>query len=144
MSGLVMWRSLPLVYESNVRPHRLDTLRKESMSAMAQRLLPLPPQFSSADLNQLKLQCLWNMIEIDRDLTPTNPFKGRQFPGEVIILCVRWYLRYPLISTRLRTRRRVVGGPRRGRGSQLHLAVGANLFPTSPRTLSVWCPIKLA
>src|SRR5215471_432323 len=27
---------------------------------------------------------------------PNNPFKGRQFPGEVIILCVRWYLRYPL------------------------------------------------
>src|SRR3954471_5911251 len=25
-----------------------------------------------------------------------NPFKGRQFPGEVIMLCVRWYLRYPL------------------------------------------------
>jgi hypothetical protein len=24
-----------------------------------------------------------------------NPFKWRQFPGEVIILCVRWYLRYP-------------------------------------------------
>ena len=23
-----------------------------------------------------------------------NPFKGRQFPGEVIVLCVRWYLRY--------------------------------------------------
>ena len=29
-------------------------------------------------------------------ITPTNPFKGRQFPGEVIIVCVRWYLRYPL------------------------------------------------
>src|SRR3954447_2092832 len=29
-------------------------------------------------------------------ITPTNPFKGRQFPGEVIILCMRWYLRYPL------------------------------------------------
>src|SRR4051794_37170786 len=29
-------------------------------------------------------------------ITPTNPFKGRQFPGEVIILCVRWCLRYPL------------------------------------------------
>ena len=29
-------------------------------------------------------------------IIPTNPFKGRQFPGEVIILCVRWYLRYPL------------------------------------------------
>ncbi len=25
-----------------------------------------------------------------------DPFKGRHFPGEVIILCVRWYLRYPL------------------------------------------------
>jgi transposase, IS6 family len=29
-------------------------------------------------------------------ITPSNPFKGRQFPGEVIILCVRWYLRYSL------------------------------------------------
>jgi transposase, IS6 family len=29
-------------------------------------------------------------------ITPSNPFKGRQFPGAVIILCVRWYLRYPL------------------------------------------------
>ena len=27
---------------------------------------------------------------------PTNPFKGRQYPGELIVLCVRWYLRYPL------------------------------------------------
>jgi len=25
-----------------------------------------------------------------------HPSKGRQFPGEVIVLCVRWYLRYPL------------------------------------------------
>src|SRR5215467_2479690 len=29
-------------------------------------------------------------------ITPTNPFKGRHFPGEVIVLCVRWYLRFPL------------------------------------------------
>ena len=29
-------------------------------------------------------------------ITPSNPFKGRQFPGEVIVLCVGWYLRYPL------------------------------------------------
>jgi transposase, IS6 family len=29
-------------------------------------------------------------------ITATNPFKGRQFPGEVITLCVRWYLRHPL------------------------------------------------
>ena len=29
-------------------------------------------------------------------ITPIDPFKWRQFPGEVILLCVRWYLRYPL------------------------------------------------
>ena len=23
-------------------------------------------------------------------ITPTNPFKGRHFPGEVIVQCVRW------------------------------------------------------
>ena len=26
----------------------------------------------------------------------TNPFKGRHYTGELILLCVRWYLRYPL------------------------------------------------
>src|SRR5947209_540254 len=34
-------------------------------------------------------------VEIHAD-PPTNPFKWRHFPGEVILLCVRWYLRYPL------------------------------------------------
>ena len=29
-------------------------------------------------------------------ITSDNPFKGRQYPGEVIITAVRWYLRYPL------------------------------------------------
>ena len=29
-------------------------------------------------------------------ITSSNPFKWRHFPGEVILLCVRWYLRYPL------------------------------------------------
>jgi transposase-like protein len=29
-------------------------------------------------------------------ITPTHPLKGRQYPGEVILLAVRWYLRYPL------------------------------------------------
>jgi IS6 family transposase len=29
-------------------------------------------------------------------MNPRAPFKGRQYPGEVIIGCVRWYLRYPL------------------------------------------------
>ena|SRR5947209_1509188 len=25
-----------------------------------------------------------------------NRFRGRRFPEEIIVLCVRWYLRYPL------------------------------------------------
>ena len=29
-------------------------------------------------------------------ITPTKPFKGRHYPGQVILLAVRWYLRYPL------------------------------------------------
>src|ERR1700760_4107698 len=29
-------------------------------------------------------------------ITPQNPFKGRHYPGKVIISAVRWYLRYPL------------------------------------------------
>src|ERR1041385_7102443 len=29
-------------------------------------------------------------------ITATDPFKGRQYPGEVILMAVRWYLRYPL------------------------------------------------
>ena len=34
-------------------------------------------------------------------MTSTNPFKGRQYPGEVILLAVRWYLRYPLAYVHL-------------------------------------------
>jgi transposase, IS6 family len=29
-------------------------------------------------------------------ITAADPFKGRQYPGEVILMAVRWYLRYPL------------------------------------------------
>ena len=29
-------------------------------------------------------------------VTPENPFQGRQYPGDVILLAVRCYLRYPL------------------------------------------------
>src|SRR4051812_35507814 len=31
-------------------------------------------------------------------ITATNPFKGRHYPGEVILSAVRWYLRYPLAN----------------------------------------------
>src|SRR5215471_13771735 len=29
-------------------------------------------------------------------ITSSNPFKGAISPSEVILVCVRWYLRYPL------------------------------------------------
>jgi transposase-like protein len=29
-------------------------------------------------------------------INPNTPFKSCHYPGEVIVLCVRWYLRYPL------------------------------------------------
>jgi IS6 family transposase len=29
-------------------------------------------------------------------ITPSNPFQGRQYPGEVILLVVRLYLHHPL------------------------------------------------
>jgi transposase-like protein len=29
-------------------------------------------------------------------ITAANPFKGRQYPGEVMLTAMRWYLRYPL------------------------------------------------
>ena len=29
-------------------------------------------------------------------ITKANPFKGRQYPGQVIVTAVRWYLGYPL------------------------------------------------
>ena len=35
-------------------------------------------------------------------ITPTNPFKGRQYPGEVILLAVRWYLNYAQTEPNLR------------------------------------------
>jgi transposase-like protein len=29
-------------------------------------------------------------------MNPQNPFKGRHFEGDIILLCIRWYLRYAL------------------------------------------------
>ena len=65
-------------------------------------------------------------------ITPTIRSKGASFPGEVIVLCVRWYLRYPLcLRTRLRT-----GGRTWCRGGcQLHLALGAGLCTRAEQTL---------
>ena len=29
-------------------------------------------------------------------MNPSSPFKWRHFQSDIIMLCVRWYLRYPL------------------------------------------------
>jgi transposase-like protein len=34
--------------------------------------------------------------ESEHGVNLTKPFKGRHYPAEVILLCVRWYLRYQL------------------------------------------------
>ena len=61
-----------------------------------------------------------------------NPFKGRQYPGEAIVLCVRWCLRYPLSYEH-------VSGLVAERGvevdSRLHLALGAGIWAGVEQTL---------
>ncbi len=42
-------------------------------------------------------------------ITASDPFQWRQYPGEVILLCVRWYLRFPLSSAHVAERRRERG-----------------------------------
>jgi transposase-like protein len=37
----------------------------------------------------------WYVRDSCRSLRPIHS-KGRHFPGELILLCVRWYVRYPL------------------------------------------------
>ena len=53
-------------------------------------------------------------------IDPHHPFKGRQYPGEVIMLSVRWYLRFPLSYEHVRELL-VERGVQAGR--QLHLAL---------------------
>ncbi len=31
-----------------------------------------------------------------RSMNPKHPFKWRHFQSDIIVLCLRWYLRYPL------------------------------------------------
>jgi transposase-like protein len=41
-------------------------------------------------------------------ITEANPFKGRQYPGQLIVTAVPWYLRHPLAyehASELRTER---------------------------------------
>jgi IS6 family transposase len=34
-------------------------------------------------------------------ITAGNPFKWRHYPGDIIMWCVRWYLRYPISAARM-------------------------------------------
>jgi hypothetical protein len=65
-------------------------------------------------------------------ITSASPFKWRHFPGEVILLVVRWYLRYPPL---LRTRSRAFGGAWGRGGLQLHWALGASLCTGTEQAL---------
>jgi transposase-like protein len=55
-------------------------------------------------------------------ITANHPFKWQQHPGEFIILCARWYLRYPLSYEHVTE---LMSETRSGGGCQLHLALGA-------------------
>ncbi len=62
-----------------------------------------------------------------------NPFKWRHFESEIILLCVRWYLRYSLSYRDLEEmmrERRTAGRPRHD------LPLGATLCPGTRQTLS--------
>ena len=61
-----------------------------------------------------------------------NPFKWRHFEAEIILLCVRWYLRYSLSYRDLEEMMRergLAGGPYH------HLPLGAALCPRTGETL---------
>jgi hypothetical protein len=66
-------------------------------------------------------------------ITPTNPFKGRQYPGELILLCVRWYLRYPLayehVAEMMVERGAAVD-------ARLHLALGPSVCARAEQEMS--------
>src|SRR5262249_44173434 len=65
-------------------------------------------------------------------ITSSNPFKGRHFPGEVILVCICWHLRYPLATnTSLNSWRNVAWT-----WTQLHLALGAGLRTRAQQTLA--------
>src|SRR5258708_2947009 len=39
---------------------------------------------------------LWEKKKIGLRMTEQHPFKWRHFEAEIILLCIRWYLRYSL------------------------------------------------
>ncbi len=65
-------------------------------------------------------------------ITPCNPFKWRHYEGVTILLCVRWYLRYPVSFRHVAEMMAERGAARR---SKLHLALGSNLRPGSGSAL---------
>ena len=57
-------------------------------------------------------------------ITASNPFKWRHYPGDIIMWCVRWYLRYPISFTQMAEMAIERGLVHR---CQLHLAMGPGL-----------------
>ena len=64
----------------------------------------------------------------------STPFKWRHFQPEIILLCVRWYLRYPLSYRDLEEMMAVAGIARR---SHHDLSLGAILRTRIGETLSL-------
>jgi hypothetical protein len=57
-------------------------------------------------------------------ITASNPFKWRHYPGDIILWCVRWYLRYPISLVHMAEM-----GCRAWAGhfGELHLALGSGV-----------------
>jgi hypothetical protein len=64
-------------------------------------------------------------------IMPNNPFKGRQHPGEVIVLCVRLYLLYPLSYEHVTE----LVAELESRWTPLHLALGAGVCSRAEQAL---------
>jgi hypothetical protein len=97
-SLLQLERSLVRVYSLigfTILTRKIRTIRLE----LQMYLVPLPGQM--AVLQKRKKSCkLENIQEIERPLSMSTqsqyPFKWRHVESEIILLCVRWYLRYAL------------------------------------------------
>jgi hypothetical protein len=61
-------------------------------------------------------------------------FRGRHFRDEVIVLCVRWYLRYPL---NYRNLEEIMAERGLAGGSLHHRTLGSHLFAGSQQAHSI-------
>jgi hypothetical protein len=81
-------------------------------------------------------------------ITAANPFKWRHYPGDIIMWCVRWYLRYPISVAQMgemtRERGLAISGRESARVRAKHCHVTENQSTVrlidSPEILT--CPVN--